>query len=139
MIADGGYSSAPRRICYVSEMNEALIHGTLTECYEVGRALRLAVEEVGILQRQPQRVGSHTYAAARCQEEWWDKIGYYWVTTNRARATRRETRSGSKQNHVAENGEPFRDESDMLQVIDAKTGMPLTNNKIRRHDVRSSP
>ena len=82
MIADAGYSKcAQAGFCYsVREMKEALIHGTLTECYEVGKALRLAVEEG----RDPaeaaaEKVGGYIVCRGTVvKKEWWDKIGYYW-------------------------------------------------------------
>ncbi|HHX27935.1 MAG TPA: DUF917 domain-containing protein [Firmicutes bacterium] len=140
MIADAGYSKcAQAGFCFpVREMNEALIHGTLTECYEVGKALRLAAEEG----RDPAQaaidmVGGHIVCRGRViKKEWWDKIGYYWGTHTI------QGEGGFKgielkiwfknENHVSwKNGKPFVTSPDMLQVIDTDTGMPYTNNKIK--------
>lgn len=140
MIADAGYSKCAQAGFFfpVSEMNEALIHGTLTECYEVGKALRLAVEEG----RDPaeaaiKRVGGHIVCRGTVvKKEWWDKIGYYWgYHTIQGEGDFKGTELKiwfKNENHVSwKNGEPFVTSPDMLQVIDAKTGMPLTNNKIQ--------
>lgn len=140
MIADAGYSKcAQAGFCYsVREMKEALIHGTLTECYEVGKALRLAVEEG----RDPaeaaaEKVGGYIVCRGTVvKKEWWDKIGYYWgYHTIQGEDDFRGTEVKiwfKNENHVSwRNGEPFVSSPDILQLIDGKTGMPLTNNKVK--------
>ena len=139
MIADGGYSKcAQAGFCIpVKEMNEALMHGTLTECYAVGRALRLAAEQG----RDPAQAAVDTaggWIVCRgkvTKKEWWDKIGYYWgvhTITGEGAFQGTEIKIWFKnENHMSwKNGEPFVTSPDMLQVIDTAKGMPYTNNKI---------
>ena len=139
MIADGGYSKcAQAGFCFpVREMNESLIHGTLSECYKVGKALRVAVED----KRDPAQAAINTaggwivFRGKVRKKEWWDKIGYYWgihTITGASEFEGTELKIWFKnENHMSwKNDKPFVTSPDMLQVIDTFTGMPYTNNKI---------
>ena len=82
MVADAGYSKCAQAgfAFSVKDMNETLMHGTLTECYEVGKALRIAVEQdKDPAQAAIDTVGGWIVCRGKVtKKEWWDKIGYYW-------------------------------------------------------------
>ena len=139
MIADGGYSKcAQAGFCMTSkEMKETLVHGSLTECYEVGRALRLAYEAGEDPAAAAAAVvgGTIVCRGTVTKKEWWDKIGYYWgihTITGEGEFEGTELKIWFKnENHMSwKNGEVYVTSPDMLQVIDSKTGHPYTNNKI---------
>lgn len=139
MIADGGYSKCAQAGFFfsVKDMKATVIHGTLTECYKVGRAIRLAVEAgqdpaqaaTGVAGGQVVCRGTVT------KKEWWDKIGYYWgshTITGQGEFAGTELKIWFKnENHISwKNSKVYVTSPDMLQVIDTKTGFPYTNNKI---------
>ena len=139
MIAAAGYSKCAQAGFFfsVKEMNEVLLHGTLSECYKVGRALRLAYQEGNDpAQAAVDAAGGWIVCRGRVSEKkWWDQIGYYWGThtiTGEGEFAGTELKIWFKnENHMSwKNGKRFVTSPDMLQVIDAKTGQPYTNNKI---------
>ena len=81
MLAVAGYGTSAQTgfLFPVKDMKSTLIHGTLTECYNVGKALRLAAEEG----RDPAQaaidtVGGQIVCRGKVtKKEWWDRIGYY--------------------------------------------------------------
>ncbi|MEA5059229.1 MAG: DUF917 domain-containing protein [Clostridia bacterium] len=140
MIAAAGYSKcAQAGFCFsVKEMNDTLMHGTLSDCFKVGRAMRKAVEEG----RDPAQAAIDTvggwivFRGKVTKKEWWDKIGYYWGThtiTGEGKFAGEEFAIWFKnENHMSwKNGKVFITSPDMLQVIDTKTGEAYTNNKIQ--------
>lgn len=139
MIAAGGYSKCAQAGFFfkIKEMNETLIHGTLSDCYRVGRAIRLSIEEGrDPAQAAIDEVGGWIVCRGTVtKKEWYDKIGYYWGThtvTGDGKFANTELKIWFKnENHMSwKNGEVFVTSPDMLQVIDERTGMPYTNNKI---------
>lgn len=139
MLAVAGYgTSAQAGFCFpVKDMKETLIHGTLTECFNVGKALRLAAEAgKDPAQAAVDTVGGQIVCRGKVtKKEWWDRIGYYWgehTITGEGEFAGTELKIWFKnENHVSwKNGQVFITSPDMLQVIDAKTGYPYTNNKI---------
>ena len=139
MIAAAGYSKCAQAGFFMSvrEMNEILMHGTMTECYKVGKALREAVEQgKDPAEAAVKAAGGWIVCKGKVTaKEWWDKIGYYWGThtiTGEGDFEGTELKIWFKnENHLSwKNGKQFVTSPDMLQVIDAKTGHPYTNNKI---------
>lgn len=143
MIADGGYSKCNQACAQagfmmsVKDMRDTVLHGTLSDCFEVGKALRVAAEEG----RDPaeaaiSKVGGWIVCRGKVtKKEWEDRIGYYWGThtiTGEGEFEGTELKIWFKnENHMSwKNGEVFVTSPDMLQVIDTKTGHPYTNNKI---------
>ncbi|MHC1771471.1 MAG: DUF917 domain-containing protein [Flexilinea sp.] len=139
MIAAAGYSKCAQAGFFLTgkDTKEALIQGTMSECYAVGKALRLAAEEG----RDPAQAaidvaGGWIICRGKVtRKEWWDKIGYYWGThtiSGMGEFEGTEIKIWFKnENHMSwKNGEVFVTSPDMLQVVDTRTGMPYTNNKI---------
>jgi DUF917 family protein len=120
-----------------ADTRDALINGTMTECYQVGKLLREACEAG---KAPAEAVAAELGGWLVCKgtvtgKKWWDKIGYYWgehTITGQGEFSGVEVKIWFKnENHVSwKNGETFITSPDMLQVIDAKTGHPYTNNKI---------
>ena len=139
MIADGGHSKCAQAGFFlpVKEMQETVIPGTLSECFQVGRTIRLAVEAG----RDPAAAAAGTVGGTIVcrgkvvKKEWWDKIGYYWGThtiAGEGEFAGTQLKIWFKnENHMSwKNGEVFVTSPDMLQVVDTETGFPYTNNKI---------
>lgn len=119
------------------DTRQALIPHTMTECYEVGKLLREAIEAgKDPAQVAAEKLGGWVVCRGKVtKKEWWDKIGYYWgehTITGAGDFAGTEIKIWFKnENHVSwKNGETFITSPDMLQVIDAKTAHPYTNNKI---------
>ena len=137
MIADGGYSKCAQAGFFmpVEEMRETVIHGTLSECMQAGRTIRLAAGQDPAAAVAKAVGGTIVCRGKVVKKEWWDKIGYYWGTHTIAGEggfAGTELKIWFKnENHMSwKNGEVFVTSPDMLQVIDTKTGFPYTNNKI---------
>jgi len=139
MIAAAGYSKCSQAgFCYsVRDMKEALMHGTLSDCYRVGKAIRLAGEAgQDPVQAAIETVGGWIVCRGKVtNKEWKDRIGYYWgihTITGEGEFSDTELKIWFKnENHVSwRNGKPFVTSPDMLQVVDSKTGHAYTNNKI---------
>ncbi len=121
-----------------ADTKKALIPGTMTECYKVGKTLREAVEQG----KDPAdtiaaEVGGYVICKGKVTDKTVeDRNDYYW-------ATHTITGSGDykgtqlkvwlkNENHMCwKNGEVFVTSPDMIQIIDSKTGQPYTNNVIK--------
>lgn len=119
------------------ETKRALVKGTMTECYEVGKALREAVEAG----KDPaDAIAAKMQGWVACKGKVTKKVvdtrsDYYWVTHE---ITGQGAYAGTtikvwvkNENHISwKNGEVFVTSPDMIQIIDSKTGHPYTNDKI---------
>ncbi|MGI6485910.1 MAG: DUF917 domain-containing protein [Tepidanaerobacteraceae bacterium] len=123
------------------EMKKAIIPGTLTECYELGKMIREA-REAG---KDPVKAvadkleGWILIKGKVTKKETEDKLGYYWGT---------HTIEGSgeyagqvmkiwfkNENHVAWNNDKVVATSpDMITVVSSKDGEPITNPKLKVGD-----
>lgn len=126
------------------EMKKVVIPGTLTECYEIGKALREAAqkgedpaEEVAKRMR-----GWVLFKGKVTKKDWEDREGYLWGTNTI------EGMDGFRgkefkifyknENHVTWlDGKPYVTSPDIIEVIDAKKGEPITNTDISEGDVVS--
>lgn len=139
MVSAAGYGKCAQAGFFFSnkDMKEILIKSTMTECYEVGKAIREAVEN----NEDPAEAaiavagGWIVFRGQVTAKEWKDENGYYWGTHTISGVdefTGSELKIWFKnENHVSWlNNEAYITSPDMLQVIDRKTGMPYTNNKI---------
>ena len=121
-----------------ADTKKALVRGTMSECYEIGKALREAVEAG----KDPAdtiaaKVGGWVICKGTVTgKNVEDKDDYYW-------ATHEVTGKGGfdgvslkiwlkNENHICwKNGEVYVTSPDMIQIIDSKTGQPYTNNVIQ--------
>ncbi len=120
-----------------AETKEILMHGTMTECYEIGKLIR---ESAAAGLDVPEVLADKLTGWVLCRgtvtkKEWWDEAGYYWgyhTITGSGESVGTELKIWFKnENHISwKNGEVFITSPDMLQVIDSKTYEPYTNNKI---------
>lgn len=139
MIADGGYSKCAQAgfLLPVNEMKDIVVKSTLTECYEVGKVIREAVENGNDpAEAAAKEVQGHVvFRGELTDKQSEDRQGYYWGThtfVGSGEFEKQELKVWFKnENHVSWlNGEPYITSPDMLQIIDAKTGYPYTNNKL---------
>lgn len=117
------------------EMKEILIHGTLTESYELGRAIRQARESG----EDPVKAGSDFlkgWILVRGKvslREWWDKDGYLWGwhTIIDDNSKDKWKIFFQNENHLCYcNDDLIVSSPDMIVLVDGKTGEPLTNTNI---------
>ncbi len=119
------------------DTKEAINHGTMTECYEIGKMIR-EEREAG---RDPidavvRKLGGWVICRGTVtKKEWEDRVGYYWGThTFTGEGAFKGTTLKiwfKNENHICwKNGEVFITSPDMLIAVDAETGHPYTNNKI---------
>lgn len=119
------------------EMKEVLVHGTLTESYEVGKSIREAREraEDPVLAPVKMLGGWVLCRGVVSKKEWWDKDGYYWgwhTFSGTGDYAGTELRVFFKnENHLCyKNDEVHVTSPDMIIVVDDKTGEPITNTLI---------
>lgn len=136
-VAGFSYSAQAGFFADGASTKKALIHGTLSDCYEVGKSLRLAVEEGfdpadTIVKKVGGWVICKGVVTGKHVE---DKDDYYWATheiTGAGGYEGVELKIWLKnENHMCwRNGEVFVTSPDMIQIIDTKSGQPYTNNVI---------
>ncbi|NLC26885.1 MAG: DUF917 domain-containing protein [Fastidiosipila sp.] len=139
MIAEGGYSKCAQAGFFASapDMKKSVIRNTLTECYNVGKALREARElgEDPALAAINVVGGWVVHKGKLTKKESKNERGYYWGIHTLEGVDEFDGQEFKiwfkNENHVSWlNGEAFVTSPDMIQVIDTKTGQPYTNNKI---------
>jgi hypothetical protein len=123
------------------ETKDTIIEGTLTKCYNVGKLIR-EKREAG---ENPVKavaeyldgwvVGKGTVV----KKEWEDKLGYYWGThtiKGEGEFEGEELKIWFKnENHVCwKNDEVFITSPDSVNVVEAKTGEPITNSDLKEGD-----
>ncbi len=119
------------------DMKEALVHGTLTQCLEVGKCIREAREQgADPVTAAAEMLGGWVLCrGVVSKKEWWDKDGYFWGWHT---FTGKENYAGTElriffqnENHLCyKNDEVFVTSPDMLIVVNDKTGEPITNTWI---------
>lgn len=123
------------------EAKEVIIPGTLTECYEVGKLIRETREEgKDPISQIVKLLGGWIISRGKViKKEWEDRVGYYWGT---------HTIDGKgefegdiikiwfkNENHICwKNGEVLVTSPDIITVVDAVTGEPIANPKIKEGD-----
>ena len=136
-VAGFSYSAQAGFFADGASTKKALIHGTMSDCYEVGKALRLAVEAgLDPADTIAEKVGGWVICKGTVTgKHVEDKDDYYWATHD---ITGTGAYDGvnlkvwlKNENHMCwKNGEVFVTSPDMIQIIDSKTGQPYTNNVI---------
>ena len=116
------------------EMKDVLIHGTMTECYEIGKLIR-EEREAGKdpLEAAVKRLGGWVLLKGKVTDkDWYDRVGYYWGTHTFAGDCGTELKVWFKnENHVSwRNGEYYVTSPDMIIVANSKTGEAYTNDEI---------
>lgn len=142
LISDAGYSgyAATGQAGFLmsgKDTKEALINGTMTECYNLGKLIR-EEREAG---RDPiSAVVKKLNGWILCRgtvtgKEWEDRVGYYWGVHT---ITGEEEFAGTtfkiwfkNENHISwKNGDIFVTSPDSVIVVNTETGEPYTNTKI---------
>ncbi len=119
------------------DTKEVIIHGTMTQCYELGKMIREEREA----NRDPiKAVVNKLGGWVLCEgivtkKEWEDRVGYYWgyhTFTGENEFEGIELKVWFKnENHISwKNGEIYVTSPDMIIVVDTETCEPYTNNKI---------
>jgi Uncharacterized conserved protein len=144
LISDAGYSgyAATGQAGFLMsgrDTKEAIIPGTMTECYEIGRLIR-EKREAGLdpVAAVTEKLGGWVVCRGTVTgKEWEDRAGYYWGTHT---ITGCEEFAGTtlkiwfkNENHISwKNGEFFITSPDSLIVVNAENGEPYTNTKITK-------
>jgi len=116
------------------EMKEILVHGTMTECYEIGKLIR-EEREAGKdpFEAVVKRLGGWILLKGKVtKKEWYDRVGYYWGAHTMTDDSGKEIKIWFKnENHVSWlNGEYYVTSPDMLIIANTKTGEAYTNDTI---------
>lgn len=118
------------------DMKEILIHGTLTECYELGKSIREIRENGG----DPVEAGRAFLdgwiltTGEVTIRDWWDEEGYLWGwhTIVDDKDKNKWKIFFKNENHLCYcNDKIVATSPDIIVVVDAKTGEPLTNTNIK--------
>jgi DUF917 family protein len=139
LISAAGYAACGQAgfLMNGKDTKEALIHGTMTECYELGKLIR-EEREAGNdpIEAVVKKLGGWVLCKGTVTEkEWEDRVGYYWgyhtiTGENDFEGTNLKIWF-KNENHVCwKNGEVYVTSPDMIIVVDLKTCEPYTNNKI---------
>ena len=123
------------------EMKEIIIEGTITESLAVGKVLREAAESGKDPAKKVADLlnGWVLFKGKVVEKVWEDKEGYFWGT-NTIKGT--DDFSGHEfkiwfknENHITWlDGEVYVTSPDIIEVIDSKTGEPITNPAIKTGD-----
>lgn len=119
------------------ETKDIAIEGTLTKCYNIGKIIRVK-REAGEdpIEAVVEYLGGWIIGkGVVSKKEWEDKVGYYWGThtiDGKDEFEGEELKIWFKnENHVCwKNGEVFVTSPDSINVVDTKTGEPITNSDI---------
>jgi hypothetical protein len=120
------------------ETKDIIIEGTLTKCYNIGKLIR-ETREAGNdpVQAAADYVGGWVIAKGTVTEKQWeDRVGYLWGTHVIAGTDNNEYKIWFKnENHITwKNGEVFITSPDSVNVVNAKTGEPITNSVMKEGD-----
>lgn len=124
------------------ETKDIIIEGTLTKCYNIGKLIR-EKREVGDdpVKAVADYLGGWVIGKGTVtKKEWEDRVGYYWGThtiTGEDEFEGEELKIWFKnENHICwKNDEVFVTSPDSVNVVNAKTGEPITNSDIKEGDV----
>jgi len=119
------------------DTKEVILHGTMSECYELGKMIR-EEREAGHdpIEAVVRKLGGWVICRGTVTgKEWEDKVGYYWgyhTFTGEGDFEGVTLKIWFKnENHMCwKNGEVYVTSPDMLMVVNAETGEPYTNNKV---------
>lgn len=121
-----------------ADTKKALVKGTLTECYEAGKAIREAREAgLNIAETIAKKVGGWLICEGTVTGKNVEpKEDYYWATheiTGEGAFEGTNLKVWLKnENHMCwKNGEVYVTSPDMIQIMETATGQPLTNNLIQ--------
>jgi hypothetical protein len=123
------------------ETKDILVKGTLSKCYEIGKLIR-ETRESGNDPAEAVAKYLDGWVISRgivTGKEWEDRVGYYWGThtiTGEGDFEGDEMKIWFKnENHICwKNGEVFITSPDSVNIVNAKTGEPLTNSVIKEGD-----
>jgi len=124
-----------------SDFHDAIIPGTLTKSYNVGKIIR-ECRETGDdpAEKIVERVGGWIlFRGVVTGRQWENRVGYMWGETE---ITGTGIKPGKKlrvwfknENHVTWlDDKPWITSPDIIEIIDAKTGEPITNTDIKKGD-----
>ena len=123
------------------DMKKVLIHNTLSECFLAGQTIRKAVKKgqdpADAIAKQMN--GWVLFKGIVTEKKWEDKEGYLWGTNT---IKGQEDFSGhnfkifyKNENHISWYDEkPYVTSPDIIEVINQKSGEPLTNTGIKEGD-----
>jgi len=123
------------------ETKDIIIEGTLTKCYNVGKLIR-EKRELGEdpVQEVANYLGGWVIGKGTVtKKEWEDNLGYYWGThtiKGEGKFEGEELKIWFKnENHICwKNDEVFITSPDSVNVVDTKTGEPITNTDLKEGD-----
>lgn len=123
------------------ETKDIIIEGTLTKCYNIGKLIR-EKREMGDdpVKAVTEYLGGWIIGkGVVTKKEWEDRVGYYWGThtvTGKDEFEGEELKIWFKnENHICwKNDEVFVTSPDSVNVVNAKTGEPITNSDIKEGD-----
>ncbi|MHA2161073.1 MAG: DUF917 domain-containing protein [Candidatus Thorarchaeota archaeon] len=123
------------------DFHDAIIPGTLSKSYNVGRIIRESRESSDDpAERIVEKIGGWVvFKGEVVERNWENRAGYMWGETLIKGSG---VKPGSKmkvwyknENHVTWlDGKPWLTSPDIIEIIDAKTGEPITNTDIKKGD-----
>lgn len=123
------------------ETKEAVVRGTLTECFTVGKMIREARESgKDPVAEVVQYLGGWLVCEGTVsKKEWEDRLGYFWGTHTISGEGRFKGDTlkiwFKNENHVCwKNDQAFVTSPDSIIVVNASSGEPITNTKIAEGD-----
>ena len=139
--ASYGLSGDAGFIMTARETKTTIIEGTLTKCYNIGKIIRVK-REAGEdpIEAVVEYLGGWIIGkGVVTDKEWEDKLGYYWGThtiTGKDEFEGEELKIWFKnENHICwKNGKVFVTSPDSVNVVNRRTGEPITNSNIKIGD-----
>jgi DUF917 family protein len=124
------------------EMKEAIIPGTLTRCYQIGKAIREARENGGnqIASAIEATNGFLLFKGKVIKKEWEDREGYLYGTSTIEGIDEfkgKQYRIWYKnENHISWlDGKPHVMSPDLIEVVELDTAEPITNTDLKEKDM----
>ncbi len=132
LISCGGYGLAGQAGIVVTgkELKEIVIPGTLTECYDMGKKMRLAKENgQDVAELAAKVAGGFVLCKGRIiKKEDRDEGGYYWGTVTIDAGDETYKYWFKNENHIVwKNDLPYVTSPDIITAIDRETGEPIAN------------
>ena len=123
------------------DVKEALIPGTLTRAYNIGRAIREARESGAdpVAAAVAAVEGWHLFTGTVSKRETEDREGYYWGINTIAGTDKFKGNTMKiffkNENHVTWlDDQVYVTSPDVIEVVDLKTAEPITNTDLREGD-----
>lgn len=143
MLADSGFGMVAHA-CYImsgKEVKDALVPGTLSQCFRVGRAIRAANESGNDpVAAAVEEAGGYLLAQARMVKKEGKTVDGLYYGTLELEGVGEFAGNTYKlwfenEYHVLwKNGEPWITSPDIVQCVDSRTATPLTNTVINEGD-----